>query len=335
MSQKITLTLSIITFILTLFSASTSQAQTRLRVMTYNMHGIVCIKRSSHNGLIKKVFKSRCPDNTYWSQTIDERFDRLVNILNNLNSQGRLPDVLLVQEAFTSKINIMDNGPIDRLIAHSPYRYIQKGPSALVKTIPGAGLSYLFHSKGVTDAGLLIMSKHPIVAKGQRAFDTCRPEDCLARKGVAFARIRLPSQQTVDILTTHHQAGGVDDVRIRQNSKATTFMGDIEDSVGLAPWMIYGGDFNFRNTTRTPSFNDFMAKTKMDHMGLQCLETLGCSWSPNVTSEQLNGIELDHFFARARPGHSINPAYIEYGQYSFNDRALTDHPYLIVDYLLR
>ncbi|MCJ8275623.1 MAG: hypothetical protein MJK18_02185, partial [Bdellovibrionales bacterium] len=198
MSQKFLIPLMIITFIFTLFSPSSAFAQTRIRVMTYNMHGIVCIKRSSHNGLIKKVFKNRCPDNTYWSQTIDQRFDRLVNILNNLQSQGRLPDVLLVQEAFTSKINIMDNGPIDRLINNSPYRYVQKGPSALVRTIPGAGLSYLFHSKGVSDAGLLIMSKHPIVAKGQRAFDTCRPEDCLARKGVAYARIHLPSQKTVD-----------------------------------------------------------------------------------------------------------------------------------------
>lgn len=59
-----------------------------------------------------------------------------------------------------------------------------------------------------SDGGLLLLSRHPLIARHQTIYRHCRGEDCLANKGVLHARIQVPGQPIpYDIFLTHLQAG--------------------------------------------------------------------------------------------------------------------------------
>jgi hypothetical protein len=63
---------------------------------------------------------------------------------------------------------------------------------------------------GITDpldGGMLLLSKHPIIARAQYIYNSCAGEDCFSAKGALFARIAIPTHPTMyDIFLTHTQS---------------------------------------------------------------------------------------------------------------------------------
>ena len=57
------------------------------------------------------------------------------------------------------------------------------------------------------DGGLLLLSRHRIVASGSTVYRQCSGDDCLSNKGVLHARVqRTGSPCPVDVFLTHTQA---------------------------------------------------------------------------------------------------------------------------------
>ncbi len=326
----------LLAFVFLVFLSVNAKTDTRLnfRVMTLNMHGIPCIDKEKYPKIFKKFKIKRCPDNTYWSQTIFERFYKLTEILDLLHQENELPDVLLLQEAFASDIPIMDNSPLLYLLKNSPYPYFVQGPQARVKNVAEAAFAYLFHIPGIVDSGLVILSKYPIRRRGRKAFFKCRGTDCLANKGILYAQIQLPGvEHTIDIFNTHYQAGSAyDAVKIQQNSDSEDYVRRVR-SEKYSFMQVYGGDFNFRNSA--DSFSDFIEKSRMSHAGILCDEigSRVCRWGSNNPREWILGSLLDHqFISRTSTDVLIYPKYMEYGHFKYRKKTLSDHPYLQVDY---
>jgi endonuclease/exonuclease/phosphatase family metal-dependent hydrolase len=325
--------LILVVFIFSSFTISAIERDGKklLRVMSYNMHGIPCIHQDSYSEFLKKLKIKQCPDNTYWSRTINKRFLKLEEILKSMKSKNTIPDVLVLQEAFSSKLRLMNDHAVEKLINSGIYAYHSKGPRSYIHTLIGAGIDYLIKGMGIMDSGLVILSKYPIKKSKRIPFRNCAGFDCLSNKGVAYAQIELPwKNSTVDIFNTHYQAGREkDDERIYQNTRFEMLLNRNKRS----PWVIAVGDYNFRKNGEYPSFNDFVVKTRMQYTGEECLSDSNCVIEKNTKLAWLEGTLLDHQFTLARDkNNSIKPVYFQYGRHKFKKGFLTDHYFLIIDY---
>lgn len=156
--------------------------------------------------------------------------------LGALRRQGRQPDVVLLQEAFTPQAKA-----IARLAG---YPYVVFGPSPDDASSKAAGRW--------VDSGLAILSDHPIrnVQRMTFAQDACAGFDCLAAKGVVLAWLDIPGRgRPLAIADTHMNARGASGVAVeladaayaRQAAAARRFI-----AAQLRPDtdVVFGGDFN-------------------------------------------------------------------------------------------
>jgi endonuclease/exonuclease/phosphatase family metal-dependent hydrolase len=182
-------------------------------------------------------------------------FRQIAERLAELRAQGKAPQVVVMQEAFTRAAA--------RIGREAGYRYVADGPNARqhgAQPDGPAGAAFLAHAhwnRGETegpllDSGLVILSDYPIVATDTVAYprDACAGYDCLANKGAVLARIAVPGLTTpVDIVTTHlncRERTGVkvtraDQAYSRELATLTAFVARAHDP-GLP--LIVAGDFN-------------------------------------------------------------------------------------------
>jgi len=103
------------------------------------------------------------------------------------------------------------------------------------------------------NSGLVILSKHPIVASKLHRFEYHRNADNFARKGALFARLRLPGEDLL-VCTTHLQSGGqrfpltlFDNTEMTADQIKVHEAGEISDALALFPGIrihVVVGDFN-------------------------------------------------------------------------------------------
>lgn len=175
--------------------------------------------------------------------------------LQRLRAQGRNPQVVLLQEAFSD-----DARAIAR---HAGYRYIAAGPSAADRNpVAPSRTDAAFVAQGtwwlgegstrVLDSGLLILSDYPLENVRRVVFPAyaCAGLDCMANKGAVLATVRLPgSGSEVDVLDTHlnsRRRSLVGDARSlkaygRQVQILSAFIANSRDRANP---LIAGGDFN-------------------------------------------------------------------------------------------
>ncbi len=151
-------------------------------------------------------------------------------------------DVVLLQEVFSDWHRDL---LLDGLAADYPYRTRVVG-----------------HDRGFRqDGGVLILSKWPIEVEFQRRFGKiCTGNDCLADKGVIYARIRKGDHR-FHVFATHLQSGKGNAVtRTRQMAVIRQLI----DSMALPAWepVLIGGDLNTNlySDTRNGDFSR-MART--------------------------------------------------------------------------
>lgn len=184
-----------------------------------------------------------------------QAFSAMVERLKDMRAEGRSPQVVVLQEAFTDEAQDVGR--------KAGYRYVAYGPGSEES---GAGLAtaddrlHLAGSswlKGETGAkllgsGLQILSDYPVLAVRTLVFPrfACAGFDCLANKGAVMVTLSVPGAPApVDIVTTHlncRRKSGVSIKRSlyaykRQVARLSSF---IAENHNPAFPLIVAGDFN-------------------------------------------------------------------------------------------
>jgi endonuclease/exonuclease/phosphatase family metal-dependent hydrolase len=93
------------------------------------------------------------------------------------------------------------------------------------------------------NSGLMIISKHPILATRGMNFERAVASDRLASKGTLWARIQTSPGIEIDLFNTHLNNAGPENLRIHQIRQTKIFINEIQKAHGIRP-SIYLGDFN-------------------------------------------------------------------------------------------
>ena len=154
-----------------------------------------------------------------------DRMREIGRILRERRRRGDEPDVVLLQEAWSSEA--------DRIRSRAGYRYQVLGV--------GKGQNLLLDNP----SGLEILSNYPIVTQYGRRFNDCAGADCLVSKSVIGATLAIPGLPVpLRIFTTHLQAQTPNDgVRKNQIDDIDVFLRRI--GFGAEP-AIFAGDMNFK-----------------------------------------------------------------------------------------
>lgn len=126
---------------------------------------------------------------------------RIGTRLARMRAEGRQPDVVVLQEAFTPAAKAIGDLAGYPYQVHGPYLRGEPGERA-----DAGGRWYRGETQSaLLDSGLVILSDLPVTAIDRAAFPTgaCAGYDCLAAKGVVMATLALPGGGMVTIANTH------------------------------------------------------------------------------------------------------------------------------------
>jgi hypothetical protein len=202
------------------------------------------------------------------------------------------------------------------------------------KVKKGEGLGRLLSS------GLYVLSDFPVVDSAAQPFRSreCAGFDCLANKGVQHVRIQVPGMpQPLDLFNTHLNSRGASGVSDARSLKAHQLQSDetsrfMESRRNRRYPMIFGGDFNMRNSLER--FEHFSRGTPYALVHQYCVErTDACqvdlSWdgdTPWMDTQDLQGFE-DGEAVTVRP---VRVAAMF--DAPWNGRPLADHDGLVAKY---
>lgn len=237
------------------------------------------------------------------------RYKKITKAIRAMEKDGKAPDVILVQEAFSTLSNYI------YLKLRDIYPYRVRGPSNRVRW----------------NSGLEILSRYPIEASGKVAFGSCDSFDCLSRKGVAFARVRLPAPVGfVDVYDTHMQANNAGrsrtisgNVRIDQSETMIDFVKATHGDVPL----FMGGDLNAK--TPDESYQMFLEAFGDIETASYCRASSGC---PGFFTQPASYWDnrIDHIFYRSG---KVKVRPLDYETF-FQDTNYSDHPMIMGTYEL-
>ena len=212
-----------------LLAAVSAEGGVALRVMNYNVKGLP------------------------WPITSDRSAElaAIGDRLKAMRGRGVGPDVVVLQEAFSSDARA--------IAARAGYAYVAYGPGR-DDVVPGDREKpmpdrYPWRGEGFgpyVSSGLVLMSDYPIAGVRRAAFPrtACAGYDCLANKGVLFARISVPGLAVpVEIMTAHMNSrkptrtpiAHADEAFARQMATLDRFLA--ANANPRLP-MIFGGDLN-------------------------------------------------------------------------------------------
>lgn len=200
-----------------------------IKVLSYNIHGLPLV-------------------------TSRERLGRIGDILAARRARGEEPDIVLLQEAYTSQSEEV------RLRAAYPHAIVGvEGQRGVLSN----------------SSGLALLSSFPILDRHSRLFSDCAFPECFVAKGVLAATLEIPGMPfPLQVFSTHLQADTDNDrVRQRQIDDIVDFLHGLR--FGDRP-AIFAGDFNFK--PRHDSYTRFIRKLPFQEAGYHCLQaaTTGC-----------------------------------------------------------
>jgi endonuclease/exonuclease/phosphatase family metal-dependent hydrolase len=233
---------------------------------------------------------------------------RIAAELTRLYEAGEAPDIVMLQEVFSRRAQVIPRRP--------PYPNVAPGPGVGDRrSIDGARLPTAFvrerrFFKGekagkLLGSGLYVMSRFPIIEQRAEPFsrDACAGFDCLSNKGSLFARVAVPGLPSpVDLFTTHMNAKAAAGVKYERTLEAHAFQTDesalfLNSVRDLANPLIFGGDFNMKNAQDRLEYFDLRKPYRI--VRRYCtLETDGCdvrmSWDgdePWLDTQDLQGFD--------------------------------------------
>ena len=124
------------------------------------------------------------------------------------------------------------------------------------------------HMKAV-NGGVVIVSRHPIIAQFHSVFETeCQSADCASCKGAVYSRILLPNENVINVFSTHFQAwdtAKAREIRRQQAAQCLKFIQSLHIPSDEA--LVFSGDFNIDFYTNTTEI-----LTLMSSMGLEMVK---------------------------------------------------------------
>jgi len=101
--------------------------------------------------------------------------------------------------------------------------------------------------------GILIASKYRFISTMEESFNFCDMQDCLAAKGMCYAKIKINDNLIYNVIGTHLQDGDseIRDIRKSQIIQMKEFIKNINDKSQL---LFVIGDFNLCNNTEPVLF---------------------------------------------------------------------------------
>ena len=227
------------------------EASTEVSVLTYNVEGLPWPARRNRGPRLREIGRH----------------------FAEMRKEGRAPDIVLLQEVFTTDAGRMTerSGYASRI--RGPGRSARRPPTsesadpALVgrrKMLKGERLIRLFSS------GLYVLTDFAVTDATGQPFRRreCAGFDCLANKGVQHVRVQLPGvPQPLELFNTHLNSGASSRVRPERSLMAHSLQ--IEDTARFIQQqrnpdfpMIYGGDLNMRhNDARFVHFSEVVPYT--------------------------------------------------------------------------
>ncbi len=268
-------------------------------------------------------------------------FARIAELLRERRQNGNHPHVVLLQEAFDGKSNI--------IAETSGYKYILKGPGRKKPAKLGEAhwaqktrKAYVSFSdpQKFMGSGLVILSDYPIVEGMHKAFssDECAGLDCLANKSIQMARIKVPGvEQSIDIVNSHfnsHRSAAAPRVTtLKMHQKQTDKLVWFLNKVGKGNPLIVAGDFNTKQADRYAYFDK---KLGLADAAEVCIDSKASCYVPETTSTDtiLYDTNDKHFFSSSR--HVVlKPNFIERNfDEKLHGRELSDHLGYEVHYML-
>lgn len=269
--------------------------------------------------------------------------DRIGKSLTELRSQGRAPDIILMQEAFTSRAAAIGESAGYANAVGGPKRSdVSKG-----STPEGDFVAERRRKKGergpkLMRSGLYVVSDYRITEVFREGFsrNACAGFDCLAAKGVMLVRVSVPGVPApIDIFTTHMNSGRAARVALERSARAHRYQAEeaaeFLDSVHVRDNpLIIGGDFNMRDS---PERFDFFSTAIPYHIVHQwCLANpsscaVEMSWDgdePWLDTQDLQAFESGKTV-------SVEPIRVEaMFDGSANGARLSDHDGFLVTYRL-
>ncbi len=291
-----------------------------LSVLTYNI-----------NALPSPVARNKTP-----------RLNRIAQILKQRRAAGTQPDIVVLQEAFGERCDV--------IIEESGYKYIVRGPGrkegrskeATSWKVEG-GKSYAKTPKAqkFMGSGLIILSDFEITNPKFYTFDgqSCAGLDCLANKAIIMGEISVPGMaMPLQLVTSHfnsnRSAKAPGAIRLRAHQKQTDTLAKFLSrlSTTTAP-LIIAGDFNTRLPER---YQYFREEINALDAAESCLETgLNCVLEANTAEAEILYHTADKQFYRSGTTALIRPIYIERNfKESLQGRQLSDHTGYEVHYAL-
>ena len=302
----------------------TGTASTTFSVLTYNVEGLPWPARRNRGPNLREIARQ----------------------LSALRDQNAAPDIVLIQEAFSSQAAGIG--------AQAGYLNQVAGPAARERRPPtsdDADPSLTARRKltkgerfgALLPSGLYILSDFPVIAVERQPFRSreCAGYDCLANKGVLHARIAVPGVPApIDVFNTHLNSRGSAGVSRSRSLKAHRLQVDeisrfIEQRWKPENALLFGGDFNMRNA---PSrFEHFAQKTPYRLVHQHCLSPnaqcdVRLSWDgdePWMDTQDLQGFESGNQVF-------VEPMRVEamFDEPWRGNKPLSDHDGLLVIYRL-
>jgi endonuclease/exonuclease/phosphatase family metal-dependent hydrolase len=256
-------------------------------------------------------------------------------------ADGTAPDVVLLQEAFTKRSK--------KLIREAGYPHVVKGPGPRVIDEASRVIEYDSPTdrepggprrayNRLTNSGLYILSRFPIELLEKEVYgNDCSGSDCLANKGIVYARIRIPGHRVpVDIATTHMDSNSKDasrKARFSAHVQQTGTLLNFLDRMRGGRTLILAGDLNIRDDRR---YDHFVLQARALNAGTLCLGVgSGCAIDPDTPPQALTRDTNDYHFIFEGTDYRIEPVAMarSYGE-KMGGKRLSDHAAFEVTYRL-
>lgn len=294
---------------------------TTLSVLIYNVEGLPWPAR-----------KNRGPS-----------LDRIGVTLAELRAKGRAPDIVLLQESFTSRAA--------RIGEHAGYANAIGGPKrsdvARNSSVAAEFAAERRRKKGergpkLMRSGLYVLSDFPVTEMFREGFAkrACAGFDCLAAKGMMLVRVTVPGVPSpIDIFTTHMNSGRAARVPLDRSAEAHRYQaleaaGFLDRYHDLNNPLIIGGDFNMRrNPERFDFFSTAIPYTIVHRWCMERPATCDVKMSWDGDEPWLDTQDLQAFDSGKIV--SVEPIGVEaMFDGSANGARLSDHDGLLVTYRL-
>lgn len=301
-------------------STANGPPSVEISVLTYNVHGLPWPVAHHRKAELKAIGET----------------------LARLRSEGRAPDIVLIQEGFTKGAMA--------LIRTSGYPYVAKGPGRrdrLTRAEAGGGptkaaVRYRQAGEGwgkLASAGLYVLSDYPIDRVETRPYSACAGWDCLANKGAILAHIAAPGVPGgIDIANTHLNSKFAAKVPAAwslqaYDSQLSQFEHFVDGHRDPSVPLIVGGDFNVKHAP--DRYADLVGDAALTVVNDDCPPTgAACETTPDPEERSLwRDIEDLEAYSGAGPV-AITPISAEMIFDARDTPRLSDHDGYLVRYRL-